>query len=90
MQGRTEHEAAWAHGEALDWAFGPSAQAKEMMAQSEAECWAEDAWLRWAEGGSPVVQQMRDEDEADLARCGEPGLNASMEDIAAWRRGQAR
>ena len=73
----------------MDWAFGPSTRALEIQDQQHAEeCYAEDAWLRWAEGGDPVVQRMRDEDEADLARCGEPGLNASMEDIAEWRRGR--
>lgn len=88
MNGRTENEASWEHRHALDWAYGPSEQIKEMMAQSAAECRAEDAWLHWAEGGDPVVQQMRDEDEADLARCGEPGLNAGIEEIAEWRRGR--
>lgn len=73
-QTRTEHEASYNHMEALDWAFGPSQQMQAWVEENRAECQAEDAWLRWAEGGSPFSQQYRAEVDADLRRCGEPGL----------------
>ncbi len=71
---RTEHEASFNHMEALDYAFGPSQQMQAMVEENAAEVQAEGAWLRWAEGGSPFSQQYQAEVDADLRRCGEPGL----------------